>query len=253
MRGLVEASLDAFYSLSPVPTLLAENKSEIESALKGNYETAMLVSREVEDRLIHFVYGRKVGKADKVAPPTSHVALEPKDYRNAAGFPDAERENFRELYDRLCGICHPTAFSVAFLWESAQGNAGMVRFGGADDETEIKSLCKRYEKTISFAMSLSVTLSALCLKALNRFSLPEVSSVRIERWDFSDVPGWRKIQGFLSTGTAQVHRDFRLQRQAEPSAPTSNPQHTPKIGRNGPCPCGSGKKYKKCCGEAAVN
>jgi preprotein translocase subunit SecA len=22
-----------------------------------------------------------------------------------------------------------------------------------------------------------------------------------------------------------------------------------KIGRNDPCPCGSGKKYKKCCGE----
>jgi SEC-C motif-containing protein len=25
----------------------------------------------------------------------------------------------------------------------------------------------------------------------------------------------------------------------------------PKIGRNDPCPCGSGKKYKKCCGAAA--
>lgn len=24
-----------------------------------------------------------------------------------------------------------------------------------------------------------------------------------------------------------------------------------KIGRNDPCPCGSGKKYKKCCGKAA--
>jgi preprotein translocase subunit SecA len=22
-----------------------------------------------------------------------------------------------------------------------------------------------------------------------------------------------------------------------------------KIGRNDPCPCGSGKKYKKCCGQ----
>ncbi|MBQ6907461.1 MAG: SEC-C domain-containing protein, partial [Clostridia bacterium] len=22
-----------------------------------------------------------------------------------------------------------------------------------------------------------------------------------------------------------------------------------KIGRNDPCPCGSGKKYKKCCGS----
>jgi SEC-C motif-containing protein len=24
---------------------------------------------------------------------------------------------------------------------------------------------------------------------------------------------------------------------------------TPKVGRNEPCPCGSGKKYKKCCGN----
>jgi uncharacterized protein YecA (UPF0149 family) len=22
-----------------------------------------------------------------------------------------------------------------------------------------------------------------------------------------------------------------------------------KVGRNDPCPCGSGKKFKKCCGE----
>ena len=27
-------------------------------------------------------------------------------------------------------------------------------------------------------------------------------------------------------------------------------RETPKIGRNDPCPCGSGKKYKKCCGRA---
>ena len=26
---------------------------------------------------------------------------------------------------------------------------------------------------------------------------------------------------------------------------------TPKVGRNEPCPCGSGKKYKKCCGAAS--
>jgi uncharacterized protein YecA (UPF0149 family) len=24
-------------------------------------------------------------------------------------------------------------------------------------------------------------------------------------------------------------------------------RETPKVGRNDPCPCGSGKKYKKCC------
>jgi uncharacterized protein YecA (UPF0149 family) len=26
-------------------------------------------------------------------------------------------------------------------------------------------------------------------------------------------------------------------------------RETPKVGRNEPCPCGSGKKYKKCCGQ----
>ena len=25
----------------------------------------------------------------------------------------------------------------------------------------------------------------------------------------------------------------------------------PKVGRNQPCPCGSGKKYKNCCGRVA--
>lgn len=30
----------------------------------------------------------------------------------------------------------------------------------------------------------------------------------------------------------------------EPLVPIRN--ETPKIGRNNPCPCGSGKKYKKC-------
>jgi len=28
-------------------------------------------------------------------------------------------------------------------------------------------------------------------------------------------------------------------------------RQTGKVGRNDPCPCGSGKKYKKCCGAAA--
>jgi len=30
-------------------------------------------------------------------------------------------------------------------------------------------------------------------------------------------------------------------------APIASPDG--KVGRNDPCPCGSGKKYKKCCGQ----
>jgi preprotein translocase subunit SecA len=42
-----------------------------------------------------------------------------------------------------------------------------------------------------------------------------------------------------------------LQRQArEEEGPNREPVRVgPKVGRNEPCPCGSGKKYKKCCGK----
>ena len=30
-------------------------------------------------------------------------------------------------------------------------------------------------------------------------------------------------------------------------------EYTKKIGRNQPCPCGSGRKYKKCCGQVNLN
>jgi uncharacterized protein len=29
-------------------------------------------------------------------------------------------------------------------------------------------------------------------------------------------------------------------------------REAPKVGRNDPCPCGSGKKFKRCCGESGV-
>jgi len=36
----------------------------------------------------------------------------------------------------------------------------------------------------------------------------------------------------------------------EVRAPQQEPyRHENKVGRNDPCPCGSGKKYKKCCGN----
>ena len=39
-------------------------------------------------------------------------------------------------------------------------------------------------------------------------------------------------------------------RNQHPQSPLSRPEmtgHPPKTGRNAPCPCGSGRKYKKCC------
>ena len=47
-------------------------------------------------------------------------------------------------------------------------------------------------------------------------------------------------------------KDHEAEYMAEGSTPKPHVETVvhegPKIGRNDPCPCGSGKKYKKCCG-----
>jgi len=38
-------------------------------------------------------------------------------------------------------------------------------------------------------------------------------------------------------------------RQQMPLEPQNHGRRVPKVGRNDPCPCGSGQKFKKCCGK----
>jgi uncharacterized protein len=62
------------------------------------------------------------------------------------------------------------------------------------------------------------------------------------------------VIGHMGAGLVGAYRYFRAHRQVSPSPDTSEPPRTaPKVGRNDPCPCGSGKKYKRCCGSASVN
>ncbi len=192
LRGLAEAALDANYSLGPVLYFLADNRAEIELAMQGNLQ-GVSSCEDLENRLIHYVYARKVTKEQRDVTPNSHLALEPKDYRNAEGLPEAAREGFRKLYDELCGLCHPTAYSLALLWDQVQsGDTTIVRIKDGDDESRIQRLCHEHSDAISLAMSISVTTSALCLRALNWFSLPQVKCPSIERWNFDDIPAWKK-------------------------------------------------------------
>ena len=50
------------------------------------------------------------------------------------------------------------------------------------------------------------------------------------------LPEWDNF--YTEEERREITREFKLSRQA----------HVVKIGRNDPCPCGSGKKYKNCCG-----
>ena len=61
------------------------------------------------------------------------------------------------------------------------------------------------------------------------------------------VTSWfaKKSQTESETGDLELDDADRLLPAENFPTPYVAP---PKIGRNEPCPCGSGKKYKKCCG-----
>ena len=54
------------------------------------------------------------------------------------------------------------------------------------------------------------------------------------------LPAWQQV--LTEEERAEIYKDFKKSKTVHVEK---------KPGRNDPCPCGSGKKYKKCCGKNA--
>ena len=106
-----------------------------------------------------------------------------------------------------------------------------------------------------------ILIEALCHQ-LSKEALPEISDhmkkeyfsslVDMEQTAYSyysiigvqhpDLEEWRQA----ALGRELDYRNAQNKGDLPQSVPTRNES---KVGRNDPCPCGSGKKYKKCCGN----
>jgi hypothetical protein len=63
-------------------------------------------------------------------------------------------------------------------------------------------------------------------------------TLRLESYDLADEDDWDRMV------------DLFMGKKERPAAPAARPVESHrKVGRNEPCPCGSGVKYKKCCGR----
>lgn len=51
--------------------------------------------------------------------------------------------------------------------------------------------------------------------------------------------------------TSRFTREQGEWRYLDGETPTTVKRQLPRVGRNAPCPCGSGKKFKRCCGQRA--
>jgi uncharacterized protein YchJ len=68
--------------------------------------------------------------------------------------------------------------------------------------------------------------------------------------DGVDITNHEAVQRYIAQYNHQSYqKDMSRFEPNDFTPPIPIVEHSPKIGRNDPCPCGSGKKYKKCCGS----
>jgi SEC-C motif-containing protein len=85
-----------------------------------------------------------------------------------------------------------------------------------------------------------------------------LSIVSTEQGRENDKEGWVEFNAaFRSEGEVQRHTERSRFRRAQGRwyyvdgdlpKPQTQRHEGPRVGRNDPCPCGSGRKFKKCCG-----
>ena len=103
-------------------------------------------------------------------------------------------------------------------------------------------------------------MKGVALYPVSAVTIPEVNEMLAPIRQFADPDGWDELEG-------KDNREIRtLQERIVPAARAIHSywfaRRTPldaeagtyvrperKVGRNDPCPCGSGRKYKKCCGR----
>jgi len=80
----------------------------------------------------------------------------------------------------------------------------------------------------------------------------------VDKGDADDVEGSVEfVASYREKGLIHAHRERSLFRRLDgrwyfvegtPIKGETQNRSGPKVGRNDPCPCGSGKKFKRCCG-----
>jgi hypothetical protein len=130
--------------------------------------------------------------------------------------------------------------------DDEEGLCDILVESGVKDERIFAALRDRFSEDTGFWPSLLAQYGdprALPLvdKALSAFE-PDFSSL-VSRIDLNDVvDAFERLGGVLTPDRKATIDGWRAAWESR-----QRPARRAKVGRNDPCPCGSGKKYKKCC------
>ncbi len=124
-------------------------------------------------------------------------------------------------------------------------NVAFSGYAQKDPLTEYKSKSyEMFEEMLSMIRSNTVnTLFKVDLNKIAPRQMLQKSEVK------ETVTNEDQIESSLSGDKGSVTRSTLDDNSENPVVIKMGSTPVPKVGRNDPCPCGSGKKYKKCCGK----
>lgn len=192
LRGLLESSADAYSALGAVPLTLAEASGHIKEALNGSNSKSLLISEELEDSLIHFIFARKLNKAE--LSPKSHSAKTASSIINELDSPSTPLKN---LYSELCQVVHPAAQSISWLVESEGDTYSLTQ---PDEITLIKNLGQKYSSCIEEIITYPTNISIFIYKVINNLNIQNLKNPYADSLNMSASPLHNKIKVAFSKG-----------------------------------------------------
>ena len=110
--------------------------------------------------------------------------------------------------------------------------------------------CRTPEEALAVMRSMASRWSDQDIAAsLNRMGMPTGQG---KTWTAHRVSSVRRLRGIHAAAIPRMIlllRKLARLRSAKQFSPAPASRRSGKLGRNDPCPCGSGHKYKRCCGR----
>ncbi len=157
--------------------------------------------------------------------------------------------------DKAKGIVRSLSFLPSFFPDSGYVFLQLFHDNPGDYDTEYRPLRRKMLEFACGAAKLKfphlrkVIGIAIDAPKYSRRNSEDFILLDCEKWSDEDQVYYEKANKELRFFQTDALKQHRMHVTEFPAA--HRPKRPPKIGRNQLCPCGSGKKYKRCHGQAA--
>ncbi|MFH0923279.1 MAG: SEC-C metal-binding domain-containing protein, partial [Candidatus Falkowbacteria bacterium] len=154
--------------------------------------------------------------------------------------------------------------SIDTLWiEHLEAMAGMRQgiglrgYGQRDPLIEYKKEAYYLYNELNSLIQKQVVYSIFKVGQVQEFRAPGLADrakqfsapAKVMEQGTSSFSGFRQVEASSGTGTRENTKTRKHENSIDLIKSKIKDASGNKVGRNDPCPCGSGKKYKKCCGK----